>query len=122
MPLRMKLSAITLDCADPQALAEFYRQATGLRPHPASNGDFAGLVSEDGLFLGFQRIDGHQPPTWPGRTVPQQIHLDFEVDDLDEAEARLVDLGASKPGHQPDEDRWRVLIDPAGHPFCLARG
>lgn len=122
MPLRMKLSAITLDCADPQALAEFYRQATGLRPHPASNGDFAGLTSEEGLFLGFQRADGHRPPTWPDRTVPQQIHLDFQVDDLDEAEARLVELGATKPGHQPDADRWRVLIDPAGHPFCLTRG
>ncbi|CQR65921.1 Conserved Hypothetical Protein [Streptomyces leeuwenhoekii] len=78
MPLRMKLSAITLDCADPQALAEFYRQATGLRPYRASNGDFAGLTSEEGLFLGFQRADGHRPPTWPGRAAPQQTHLDFQ--------------------------------------------
>ncbi|MFD9459179.1 VOC family protein, partial [Streptomyces sp. NPDC059985] len=27
-----------------------------------------------------------------------------------------------KSGHQPHEDRWRVLTDPAGHPFCIVRG
>ncbi|PZG03552.1 hypothetical protein C1I95_33755 [Micromonospora craterilacus] len=28
-------------------------------------------------------------------------------------------LGAAKPEHQPGGDRFRVLTDPAGHPFCL---
>ncbi|UAL71172.1 hypothetical protein K7396_00775 [Streptomyces angustmyceticus] len=53
---------------------------------------------------------------------PQQAHLDFAVDDLDEAEALLLGLGAVKPEHQPGGDRWRVFLDPAGHPFCLTRG
>ncbi|MCQ8771092.1 VOC family protein [Streptomyces telluris] len=122
MSPQMKLTAITLDCADPEALAAFYQQATGLEPHPKSDGDFAGLTREDGLFIGFQRVDDYQAPRWPGRTVPQQIHLDFEVDDLDEAEALLLELGAGKPEYQPNENRWRVLTDPAGHPFCLTRG
>ncbi|MDT7843350.1 VOC family protein [Streptomyces justiciae] len=65
---------------------------------------------------------GHRPPRWPDQTVPQQSHLDFTVDDLDEAERQLLQLGARKPEHQPHEDRWRVLTDPAGHPFCLVRG
>lgn len=122
MPLKMKLTAITLDCADPLALAEFYRQATGLEPHPKSDAEFAGLNSPDGLFIGFQRVDDYRAPNWPDQTVPQQIHLDFEVEDLDEAEARLLDLGAGKPDHQPGGERWRVLTDPAGHPFCLVMG
>jgi predicted enzyme related to lactoylglutathione lyase len=63
----MKLTAITLDCPDPPAMAAFYQQAT----------------------------------------------------DLDEAEARVLELGAAKPGFQPGGGRWRVLTDPAGHPFCL---
>lgn len=121
MPLRMKLTAITLDCPDPLALAAFYQRATGLEPHPGSDADFAGLSGEDGLFIGFQRVDDHRAPRWPDQSVPQQIHLDFAVEDLDEAEARLLELGAGKPGHQPDEQRWRVLTDPAGHPFCLVR-
>ncbi|MYR14803.1 VOC family protein [Streptomyces sp. SID724] len=119
MPTQMKLSAITLDCSAPLALAAFYQQATGLEPHPNSDADFAGLNHENGLFIGFQRVDDYQAPHWPDQTIPQQFHLDFDVDDLDEAEAWLLDLGASKPKYQPNEDRWRVLIDPAGHPFCL---
>ncbi|WP_329395690.1 VOC family protein [Streptomyces melanogenes] len=122
MPLKMKLTAITLDCADPLALAAFYQQAVGLEPHPKSDAEFAGLNSPDGLFIGFQRVDDYRAPNWPDQTVPQQIHLDFEVEDLDEAEARLLDLGAGKPDHQPGGERWRVLTDPAGHPFCLVMG
>jgi catechol 2,3-dioxygenase-like lactoylglutathione lyase family enzyme len=119
MPLNMKLTAITLDCPEPQALAAFYREATGLEFHPDSGDDFAGLTHEDGLFIGFQRADGYQPPSWPDRSAPQQLHLDFAVDDLDEAEKLLLALGAAKPELQPGGDRWRVFTDPAGHPFCL---
>lgn len=119
MPPLTKLTAITLDCADPLALAAFYQQATGLAPHPKSDAEFAGVTCEDGLFLGFQRVDGYRPPRWPGQEVPQQLHLCFDVADLDEAEAELLALGAGRPDEQPDEARWRVLTDPAGHPFCL---
>lgn len=119
----MRLSAITLDCPDPPALAAFYQQATGFEPHPKSSAEFAGLTRGDGLFIGFQRVDGYRAPQWPGQTVPQQSHLDFTVDvDLDEAEARLLALGAGKPEPQPDDARFRVLTDPAGHPFCIVRG
>ncbi|MGD0068366.1 MAG: VOC family protein [Streptosporangiaceae bacterium] len=68
-----------------------------------------------------QRADGYQPPSWPDQSVPQELHLDFEVDDLDEAEARVLELGAAKPEFQPGGDRAPVFTDPAGHPFCLAR-
>ncbi|MFI0965907.1 VOC family protein [Streptomyces sp. NPDC021080] len=120
MPPQMKLAAITLDCPDPLALAAFYQRATGLEPHPRSNPDFAGLDGEHGLFIGFQRVDGHRAPSWPGQTVPQQLHLCFTVDeDLDTAEARLLELGAGKPDHQPHGSKARVLTDPAGHPFCI---
>ncbi|WP_129841874.1 VOC family protein [Streptomyces sp. RFCAC02] len=119
MTLRMTLRAIMLDCPDPPALAAFYQRATGWETHPESTAEFIGLAGEGGLFIGFQRVDGYRAPHWPDQTVPQQIHLDFEVDDLDEAEARLLTLGAAKPPHQPAPDRWRVLTDPAGHPFCL---
>ncbi|MFG3531083.1 VOC family protein [Streptomyces sp. NPDC047917] len=123
MPLRMKLDAITLDCPDPSALAAFYHQATGLEPHPESNADFAGLSRADGLLLGFQRVDDHRAPSWPGQAVPQQLHICFSVgEDLDEVEARLLELGAGKPEFQPhDAARARVFTDPAGHPFCLVR-
>lgn len=120
LPLQMKLAAITLDCADPLALLAFYQQATGHEPHPKSDADFAGVTREDGLFIGFQRVDDYQPPQWPGQEIPQQFHLDFTVRDFDEAERELLSLGAGKPNYQPGEGKhWRILTDPAGHPFCL---
>ncbi|GGV02704.1 glyoxalase [Streptomyces litmocidini] len=115
----MKMAAVTLDCADPMALATFYHRATGIPLADRSDDAFAGLRGADGFFLGFQRVDGYRPPSWPGQEVPQQLHLDFEVDDLDGATARLVEWGATVPDVQPRPDRWRVLLDPAGHPFCL---
>ncbi|MFF9341029.1 MULTISPECIES: VOC family protein [unclassified Streptomyces] len=118
--MRMNLTAVNLDCADPLALAGFYAKATGLPLHERSGADFAGLVDDDGPVLGFQRVEDHRPPTWPSGGVPSQLHLDFEVDDLDEAVAALTALGATLPPAQPDPARWRVLLDPAGHPFCVS--
>jgi len=122
MPGTLKLTAITLDCPDPKALAEFYHRSTGLEIDSRSNDDFAGVVHENGLVIGFQRVDGYRAPSWPNQDVPQQFHIDFAVHDLDEAEAMLLDMGARKPEFQPGGDRWRIFIDPAGHPFCLVRG
>ncbi|MGI5262121.1 VOC family protein [Streptomyces angustmyceticus] len=89
--------------------------------HGGSNSDFAGLTRPDGLVIGSQRVADHRPPRWPEETAAQQAHLDFAVDDLDEAEG-LLGPGAVKPEHQTGGDRWRVPLDPAGHPFCLTRG
>ncbi|WP_229400678.1 VOC family protein [Micromonospora okii] len=121
MPPRLKLTAITLDCADPRALAAFYQQTTGLTIDARSDDDFVGLIGEGGLVIGLQRVNDHRAPTWPDERVPQQLHLDFAVDDLDEAEALVLRLGATKPKTQPGGNRWRVFVDPAGHPFCLVR-
>ena len=49
-----------------------------------------------------------------------QLHLDLAVDDLDAATAHAVEVGARLAEHQPQDD-VRVLLDPAGHPFCLFR-
>ena len=63
----------------------------------------------------------HSGPGWPQESTPKRYHLDFYVDDLDSAEAQCVELGATRPAHQPNPERWRVLLDPSGHPFdiCL---
>ncbi|MER8233759.1 VOC family protein [Streptomyces sp. NPDC094049] len=118
----MRPTAVNLDCADPLALADFYHRATGLPPHPRSDADFAAVGGGEGggLMLGFQRVDDHRPPTWPAPGVPQQLHLDFDVDDLEEAVARLLEWGATLPEQQPRPELWRVLLDPAGHPFCVS--
>jgi Glyoxalase-like domain len=48
------------------------------------------------------------------------MHFDFQVGDLDSAVADAVALGATLATEQRQEN-VRVLLDPAGHPFCLCR-
>lgn len=59
-------------------------------------------------------------PVWPAAPgqAQMQLHLDFEVEDLDEAVAHALSVGAELAPLQPQET-VRVLFDPAGHPFCL---
>ena len=71
------------------------------------------------MWIATTRVDGYEPPSWPQGTPPKQMHLDLAVDDLAQAELDAVGLGARKAEHQPAPDRYVVLLDPAGHPFCL---
>ena len=113
-----KLWSITLDCSDAKQLAEFWRAALdGKIAYESDN--FVGVETPDGLWIGAYRIDGYQPPQWPDGSPPKQFHLDLTVDDLDSAEQAALALGATKAEHQPEPGRWRVFLDPAGHPFCL---
>jgi hypothetical protein len=119
----INFSVAALDCPDPLELANFYARLTGLEVEPL--GDFPPgdvtwieLLSDGGPTIGFQKVPAFVAPTWPEGPVPQQLHLDFDVDDLDASEAVALSLGASKPDFQPGET-FRVFLDPVGHPFCL---
>lgn len=113
----IRLGAIAVDCPDPAALGDFYRDVLGAEV-VRSTPDLA-VLRAPGVVLTFERIENHLPPTWPSGRTPKQLHLDLAVDDLDAEEARIIALGATKADVQPDPDNWRVLIDPAGHPFCI---
>ncbi|MGW0819940.1 VOC family protein [Streptomyces sp. NPDC002845] len=119
--LNAVLRGVTLDCADPKALARFYAELTGMQVSYSVD-EFVALTGAPNCDLGFQRVDGYRAPQWPGQDVPQQFHLDFQVEDIGEAEKLALRLGAVRPDHQPGDERWRVLLDPAGHPFCLSPG
>jgi catechol 2,3-dioxygenase-like lactoylglutathione lyase family enzyme len=111
------LAMVNIDCGAPRALAEFYHQILGWEiPY---NDDNYSMITDGQMNIGFGRIDGYQPPAWPDLTIPKQFHLDFYVDDLDKSEQVCLDAGAAKPEFQPGGDRWRVLTDPDGHPFCI---
>jgi len=112
-----RFSLVALDCPDPSALAAFYSAITGWSV-AEDDGEWVELRSEGGATIAFQRAPGHQPPVWPGDEHPQQLHLDFDVMNLDVGEAQVLALGADKAEFQPGET-FRVYLDPAGHPFCL---
>ena len=113
-----RFSLVALDCPDPQALAGFYAAITGWPVEDDAEDDWVQLGSDGGATIAFQLAPDHQPPVWPSADHPQQVHLDFDVPDLDAAEAQVVALGARKAEFQPGVS-WRVYLDPAGHPFCL---
>ncbi len=111
-----RFPSIVLDCPDPAALAAFYGAMLDW-PVDAST-DWADVRADYGQVLSFQRVEDYRAPDWPGQDVPQQMHLDVVVDDLDAAAAAVLELGATKHEHQPGTT-FRVFLDPAGHPFCL---
>lgn len=112
-----RMAMVSLDCAEPVPLAEFW--AGLLDGEVIGPGDGVRAVLTGTMMIAAIRVPGYRPPTWPDGDLPKHIHLDLAVRDLDEAEAEAIRLGAVKAGHQPQPDQWRVLQDPAGHPFCL---
>ena len=113
------LALINLDAEDPAALAAFYSDVLGWKVLH-SEGDYA-MIGDGTTSLGFGRVPGYSGPGWPDEATPKRYHLDLYVDDLDKAEEQALALGATKPADQPNAERWRVLLDPGGHPFdiCL---
>jgi len=111
-----ELSSVVLDCRDPQALARFYSELLGW-PVVRVDGDWVDISDGQGRRLSFQHAPDHQPPRWPDPDFPQQVHLDFKVRDIREAEAKVLALGATRL--PSSETGFRVYADPAGHPFCL---
>lgn len=109
-----------LDAADAPALAHFYADLLGWTFDSA--GPEGAAISPPGSVVGlaFQTERNYTRPVWPAHEGRQQMmmHLDFEVSDLEAAVGHAVELGAELAEFQP-QDNVRVLLDPAGHPFCL---
>jgi catechol 2,3-dioxygenase-like lactoylglutathione lyase family enzyme len=111
---------VVLDSRTPAALARFYAALLEWEI-AADEDDWVTLRPPDGVaYLAFHLNEHHVRPVWPSTPdqPQQQLHLDFEVDDLPVAVRHAVELGASLAEFQPQDD-VRVLLDPDGHPFCL---
>jgi catechol-2,3-dioxygenase len=117
MSAAARLAAVSLDSDDPAGLASFYKDLLGLEDYFASD-DFVALKGGP-VLLTFQRVAEHVRPTWPAGAAPKQVHLELAVTDLAEAESAAVAAGATRAAEQPAPDKWIVLLDPAGHPFCI---
>ena len=118
------MRAVVLDCPDPSALAEFYRQLVGGEITYADD-EWVNLRDGGNVLLSFQRAPDYQPPEWPSGERGQQFQIDVTVDDVDRAEQQVIALGARRTELQPgieEDSNWRVYLDPVGHPFCLCWG
>ena len=111
--------SFVIDCPDAERLARFYGELLGWEATAQQDGEWWEVRPEDGSqCICFQPVDDYRAPEWPGQDVPQQMHLDVVVPDLDTGEQQVLAIGAVKADHQPGTT-FRVFLDPAGHPFCL---
>jgi hypothetical protein len=114
----VELAAVIVDCAAAGTMVTFYQAACG-GDVIKTDGDSAWL-KVGGATVIFREVAGYRTPTWPSADVPMQIHLDFAVDDLGRVEKLLWQHGATTPEYQPHRDDGHVvMLDPAGHPFCI---
>ncbi len=112
---------VVLDAPNGPDLAHFYARLLGWQVFNEDEDGAAVAPSEDaGYNLGCQTEEHYARPVWPTEDGKPQMsmHLDIEVDDLEEAVAYAIGVGAEVASYQPQET-VRVMLDPAGHPFCL---
>ena len=121
--MKISRTIVAFDAADLKAMSSFW---AGLL------GDTVGDVDDDWHTvyvdgeprLGIQLAPNHVPPEWPDG-MPQQLHLDLYVDDIEAAHDEALSLGARLLKAADDltaEEGFQVYADPAGHPFCLCWG
>jgi predicted enzyme related to lactoylglutathione lyase len=109
-----------LDAPDGEALGRFYARLLGWQYFDDDDGGAVAPSEDAGYYIGFQTEPAYVRPVWPAAPGEPQMsmHLDIAVDDLEEAVAHAVGAGAEVAPYQPQDD-VRVMLDPAGHPFCL---
>ncbi|WP_405741121.1 VOC family protein [Streptomyces sp. NBC_00028] len=118
----VKAGVVVLDCAEPEKLAGFYKELLEGEETDAT-ANRVEIRGSEGMRMAFRRDMNATPPSWPRPENALQAHLDFVVDDLDEAERRIIGLGGrpleTKDASGPFEERG--YADPAGHSFTLRR-
>ena len=122
----MKVGAVTFDAKDPEELAEFYQKLLGWKKmhNNTEDGNFIIVYSEDekGPMLLFQEDPDYEPPVWPSEKGRQMtmVHIDIHVtrDEYEKTIRHAISCGAV-PAKTQFSDKWKVMIDPAGHPFCI---
>src|SRR5262245_30245957 len=118
MPQKARVDLV-LDCSEPAALVEFWREALDYREYFVDT-SYAVLVPKD----------GNSPPlVLQGVPEPRigknRMHLDIVVDDIEAEVARLRALGATRldEGVQYFGDtQWVRMADPEQNEFCVCTG
>jgi catechol-2,3-dioxygenase len=117
MTVTGRLELVAFDARDIEKLAVFYAELAGW-DIARKESDWITLRAGDGQEIAFQLAPDHVAPRWPGQELPQQVHLDLQVDGIEAAAERAIGLGATRLSAGSS---WITLADPAGHPFDLCQ-
>jgi predicted enzyme related to lactoylglutathione lyase len=112
----LTVTALTIDCADPAALADFWGTVLGRPVSPGATAENAQLEATDpasGPRMFFQRVP-------EAKSVKNRLHLDLSTERYDQEIERLTGLGA-KPVDEVEVPgvRWTTFADPEGNEFDL---
>ncbi|NOK60483.1 MAG: hypothetical protein GFH27_549297n82 [Chloroflexi bacterium AL-W] len=105
-----RLKGISVDCADPPALATFWAEALGVNVLFA-NEHLSSIVDPQSIMpeIEFQRVP--EP-----KTVKNRLHFDIRATDREAEVQRLLGLG----GRVIEQFKtWTVMADPEGNEFCI---
>ncbi|MFC7309588.1 VOC family protein [Streptomyces monticola] len=119
----VKAAAIVLDCADPEELAEFYKELLDAKECPDTTSNRMDIETGTGIRIAFRRDLNATPSSWPRPEDSLQTHLDFlvDADDLDAVERAVVGLGGTpiEASGRGGPNEARMYSDPAGHSFTV---
>jgi predicted enzyme related to lactoylglutathione lyase len=122
---RFEWNALCIDCApaDFEKVVAFYRDMLDWKVWDTEP-RWASIGLETGMMILVQAEEWYVPPVWPEEAPAQtkMMHMEVKVDDVEAAVARAHSIGAREAPNQPadrDPSKLRVMLDPAGHPFCL---
>jgi catechol 2,3-dioxygenase-like lactoylglutathione lyase family enzyme len=124
--LLFRWNAVCIDCHphDMEQVVALYVGLTGLEAVEREDRWVALRGTAADMSVNVQAEDWYTRPVWPERRdVPtKMMHFEVQVDDVAAAVESVVALGGQQAEpHPPDRDprTLRVMLDPAGHPFCL---
>jgi predicted enzyme related to lactoylglutathione lyase len=110
-------SGMTIDCLDPERVAQFWSALLGREPGPGQDGwVYLGQRSDSQPRLAFQ-------PVSEASSGKVRIHLDVTVESIGEGIEVVTALGGRFTGqrHDYDEGVVAVMVDPENHEFCLVQ-
>jgi predicted enzyme related to lactoylglutathione lyase len=111
-----KFLAAVMDCNDPVSLSKFWQQILGGDVDSRTETvEWVALSGVPGLgYLGFQKVP--EP-----KAVKNRVHIDVDVESIDDAVALAVARGAKKVADVIEEQtNWfQVMLDPEGNEFCF---
>ena len=116
-----RFPSIVLDCPDPLALATFYGTMLDWKVDTANFDESDGWIdvkADYGQCLSFQGVEDYKAPSGPARTCRSRCTSTSSSTTSTRPRRPCIALGATKHEHQPGTT-FRVMLDPAGHPFCL---
>jgi len=111
---------VTIDCADPEGLADFWTNAIGFTQREGDGGPYV-TISGSNLDRAVNHLTFQKVPE--GKSAKNRVHLDIFVDDIADEVERLVALGATvlTPVGDPSHLGFVVVVlaDPEGGEFCI---